>query len=135
MVWLGPTASDSIAVSIYSLVRDGARRRPEHAAAMDATVRLRFADERYPAVRIVFGGDDIQVADDRDPQALCDLELNGRLGDIAALIAVPLAGGLPNPATSAGRRWRCARCARAEAQAQPANASRAARAPPRATSM
>ena len=104
VVWLGPTASDSITVSIYSLVRDGARRRPEHAAAMTATVRLRFADERYPAVRIVFRGDDIEVADDRDPQAHCDLELNGRLGDIAALIAAPLAGGLPNPATSAGRR-------------------------------
>ena len=104
VVWLGPTASDSIAISIYSLVRDGARRRPEHAAAMRATVRLRFADERYPAVRIVFGGDDIEVADERDPKADCDLELNGRLGDIAALIAAPLAGGLPNPATGAGRR-------------------------------
>ena len=32
------------------------------------------------------------------------LELGGRLSDISALIAAPLAAGLPNPATRAGRR-------------------------------
>ena len=103
-VWLGHTAPDSIAVSIYVLVRDGARRRPEAAARMRASVRVRFADERYPPVRIEFRGSEIEVADDRDDSAVCDLECNGRLGDIAALIAAPLAAGLPNPAMSAGRR-------------------------------
>lgn len=104
VVWLGHTASDSIAVSIFVLVRDGARRRPQSAAAMRASIRLRFAGEGYPAVRIHFRGDEIEVADDRDDAAVCDLELGGRLGDIAALIAAPLAAGLPNPASSAGRR-------------------------------
>jgi hypothetical protein len=103
-VWLGHTAPDSIAVSIYVLVRDGARRHPQAAARMRASVRIRFADDGYPPVRIAFRGSEIEVADDRDESAACDLELNGRLGDIAALIAAPLAVGLPNPAMSAGRR-------------------------------
>jgi hypothetical protein len=104
LVWLGRTASDSIAVSIYVVVRDGARRHPELAAAMRGRVRIRFADD-YPAVRIDFRGDAIEVADDvPGDDGACDLELSGRLSDISALIAAPLAGGLPNPATRAGRR-------------------------------
>ena len=103
-VWLGRTAPDSIAVSIFVVVRDGARRHPEAAARMRGSVRIRFVDD-YPSVRIDFRGDEIEVADDRDDDAAtCDLELSGRLGDIAALIAAPLAAGLPNPATRAGRR-------------------------------
>jgi hypothetical protein len=103
-VWLGRTGSDSIAVSIFVVVRDGVRRRPELAAAMRGRVRLRFADD-YPPVRIAFRGDEIEVADDLDDDdAPCDLELTGRLSDISALIAAPLAAGLPNPATRAGRR-------------------------------
>jgi hypothetical protein len=103
-VWLGWTASDSIAVSIYVVVRDGARRHPELAAAMQGCVRIRFADD-YPPVRIDFRRDEIEVADDlRGDDAACDLELTGRLSDISALIAAPLAAGLPNPATRAGRR-------------------------------
>jgi hypothetical protein len=103
-VWLGRTAADSIAVSIFVVVRDGARRHPEAAARMRGSVRIRFLDD-YPPVRIDFRGDAIVVADDlHDEAATCDLELSGRLSDIAALIAAPLAAGLPNPATRAGRR-------------------------------
>jgi hypothetical protein len=103
-VWLGPTAEDSIAVSIYVLVRDGARQRPEPAATMRGAVRLRFADG-YPPVRIDFRGSHIEVADDVEgDERGCDLELRGRLGDIAALVIAPLAGGLPNPATRPGRQ-------------------------------
>lgn len=103
-VWLGPTADDSIAVSIYVLVRDGARLRPGLAASMDGAVRMRFADDGHPPVRIEFRGDEIEVADDPDPEGPVDLELRGRLGDIAALVVAPLAGGLPNPATRPGRQ-------------------------------
>jgi hypothetical protein len=103
-VWLGDTAYDSIAVSIYVLVRDGSRRRLQLSAAMRGSIRLRFADD-HPAVRIEFRGDEIEVADDLDGDAApCDLELNGTLGDIAALIVAPLAGELPNPTTRAGRQ-------------------------------
>jgi hypothetical protein len=102
-VWLGPTADDSIAVSIYVLVRDGARLRPDLGASMDGAVRMRFADG-YPPVRIEFRGDEIEVADDPDAEGPVDLELRGRLGDIAALVVAPLAGGLPNPATRPGRQ-------------------------------
>jgi hypothetical protein len=103
-VWLGPTAEDSIAVSIYVLVRDGARQRPELAGSMGGAVRMCFVDG-YSPVRIDFGGSHIEVADDAEgDERGCDLELSGRLGDIAALVVAPLAGGLPNPATRPGRQ-------------------------------
>jgi hypothetical protein len=103
-VWLGPTTDDSIAVSMYVLVRDRARARPELATGMRGSVLMRFVDG-YPAVRIEFRGEEIEVADDiGDEDRPCDLELSGRLGDIAALVVAPLAGGLPNPATRPGRQ-------------------------------
>jgi hypothetical protein len=102
-VWLGHVADDSIAVSIYALVREGVRQRPELAASMVASVRMHFVDD-YPPVRIEFRGEEIEVTDDVDAEdRACDLELSGRLGDIAALLVVPLAGGLPMPTTRRGR--------------------------------
>ncbi|MGH2919367.1 MAG: hypothetical protein ACRDLS_12340 [Solirubrobacteraceae bacterium] len=102
-VRLGHVADDSIAVSVYVLVREGARRRPELAAAMAASIRMRF-DDGYAPVRVDFRGDEIEVADDAAGEdRACDLELSGRLGDITALIAAPLAGGLPKPTTRRGR--------------------------------
>jgi hypothetical protein len=70
-VWLGRTASDSIAVSIYVVVRDGARRHAEPAAAMRGCVRIRFADD-YPPVRIEFRGHEIEVAGRRAIARLAD---------------------------------------------------------------
>jgi hypothetical protein len=71
---------------------------------MRGAVLMRFADG-YPPVRIDFRGDEIEVSDDLDADERGrDLELSGRLGDIAALVAAPLAGGLPNPATRPGRQ-------------------------------
>ena len=75
-VWLGRTAPDSIAVSIYVVVRDGARRHPQPAAAMRGAVRIRFAED-HPPVRIDFR--------------------RRTAGNISALIAAPLAAGPPNP--------------------------------------
>jgi hypothetical protein len=103
-VWLSNTADDSIAVSIYVLVRDGALARPEAAAAIRGSVLMRFADG-YAPVRIDFRGNEIEVADEDGASARgCELELSGRLGDIAALVVAPLSGGLPNPATRPGRQ-------------------------------
>jgi hypothetical protein len=104
VVWLGDTADGSIAVSIYVLVRDGARQRPQLSAAMRGSVRMRFVDD-YPPVRIDLRGDEIEVADDVDSEDRpYDLELSGRLGDIATLVVAPLAGGLPKPTTRRGRQ-------------------------------
>lgn len=103
-VLLGHVADDSIAVSIYVLVRDGAAQRPDLSAAMRGSIRMRFA-EAYPPVRIDLRGDEIEVADDvSEVDRAYDLELRGRLGDIAALIITPLIGGLPKPTTRRGRR-------------------------------
>jgi len=103
LVRLGPIADDSIAVSIYALVREGVRHQPRLAASMAASVRMNFLDD-YPPVRIELRGDEIEITDDIDAEdRACDLELSGRLGDIAALLVVPLAGGLPMPTTRRGR--------------------------------
>lgn len=104
LVCLGHLSDDSIAVSVYVLVRHGAERRPDLAAALHGRVRMRFADG-YSPVRIDFRGDEIEVADEAaDSDRAYDLELSGRLGDVSALIATPLAGGLPKPTTRRGRR-------------------------------
>ena len=103
-VLMGRQADDSVAISVYVLVRHGVQQRPQLAGEMLGRVRLRL-DEDYPAVIVDFRGDEIEVADEPDePGCGCDLQLAGRLGDITALIAAPLAGGLPNPTTRNGRR-------------------------------
>lgn len=103
-VRLGHVADESVAVSVYALVRHAAEQRPDLAAALEAGVRLRFA-EPYAPVRIEFRGDEIAVADETGgDDRPYDLELSGRLADITTLIAAPLAAGVPNPATRLGRR-------------------------------
>ena len=103
-VCLGHLADDSVAVTVYAIVRHGADQRPDLAAAMRGRIRMRFA-EGYPPVRVDFRGDEIEVADETDEvDCACDLELSGRLGDVSALIAAPLAGGLPRPTSRRGRR-------------------------------
>jgi hypothetical protein len=102
-VRLGHLADDSIAASVYVLVCHGVALRPRLAMSMQASVVLRFPDG-YSAVRIDFRGDEIEVGDDPDSQdRASDLEITGRLGDVNALIAAPLAGGLPKPTTPRGR--------------------------------
>jgi hypothetical protein len=102
-VLLGALADDSIAASVYVLVRHGALLRPDLAAELRGSVLLRFADD-YSPVRIDFRGDEIHVEDARHVEDRAhDLEIVGRLGDVNALIASPLAGGLPKPTSQRGR--------------------------------
>jgi hypothetical protein len=102
-VLLGSVSDDSIAPNLYVIVAHGVRARPEMAAAMQASVRLRFLDG-YAPVRIDFRGDEVEVGDDdEDSDRAHDLEVIGRMGDVTALIAAPLAGGLPKPTTRPGR--------------------------------
>ncbi len=103
LVRLGDLADDSVAPSVYVLVRHGAQLRPELAAGMRGAVQLRFGEGHAP-VRIEFCGDVIDVMDDaEDDDRACDLVLSGRLADVNALIVAPLAGGLPKPTTRRGR--------------------------------
>lgn len=103
VVHLGHVADDSIAASVYVLVCHGVALRPEQALGMQASVVLRFPDG-YSPVRIDFRGDEIEVSDDENSDDRAhDLEITGRLGDVNALIASPLAGGLPKPTTRRGR--------------------------------
>lgn len=102
-VLLGDLADDSIAASVYILVKHGVQLRPALAAELGGSVLLRFADD-YAAVRIDFRGDEIHVEDARHVEDRAhDLEIVGRLGDVNALIASPLAGGLPKPTSQRGR--------------------------------
>jgi hypothetical protein len=102
-VLLGEVSEDSIAANIYVIVAHGVRHRPERAVAMNASIVLRFLDG-YAPVRIDFRGDEVEVGDDPDDSDRAhDLEVIGRMGDVTALIAAPLAGGLPKPTTRAGR--------------------------------
>ena len=103
VVRLGHIADDSIAPSVYVLLRSGAERRPELAAAMRGAIQLRF-EQGYAPVRLEFAGTVIDVMDDDgDEDRACDLVLTGRLADVNALIVAPLAGGLPKPTTRRGR--------------------------------
>lgn len=102
-VLLGEFAADSIAASVYVLVRHGVILRPRLAAELRGSVLLRFVDD-YAPVRIDFAGHEIHVADGQVvADRAHDLEIVGRLGDVTALIAAPLAGGLPKPTSPRGR--------------------------------
>jgi hypothetical protein len=102
-VRLGHVAADSVAANLYVIVAHGVSHRPEIAASMRCSVVLRFLDG-YAPVRIDFRGDEIEVGDDPEgADRAHDLEVSGRMGDVTALIAAPLAGGLPKPTTRAGR--------------------------------
>jgi hypothetical protein len=103
VVRLGHVAEDSVAANLYVIVDHGVRHRPEMAASMQASVVIRFV-EGYAPVRLDFRGDEVIVGDDPDgADRAHDLEIVGRMGDITALIASPLTGGLPKPTTRTGR--------------------------------
>jgi hypothetical protein len=104
-VFLGVLSDDSIAPSVYVLVRHGALLRPALAAELRGSVLLRFEGEAYTPVRIDFCGDEIHVEDARHVEDRGhNLEIVGRLGDVNALLAAPLAGGLPKPTSGRGRQ-------------------------------
>ncbi len=104
-VFLGALSNDSIAASVYVLVRHGAGLRPALAADLRGSVLLRFAEEAYTPVRIDFCGDEIHVEDTHHVEDRAhDLEIVGRLGDVNALLAAPLTGGLPKPTSPRGRQ-------------------------------
>lgn len=103
-VILGHLADDSVAPAIFGLVRGGAGARPELAEQIRGSILLRFAED-YPAVRIDFRGDEIEVGDEQhDEDRAVDLLVSGRMGDINALIAAPLSAGLPRPTSTRGRK-------------------------------
>lgn len=102
-VFIGALHDDSVAAAIYALVRHGAQQRPELAGEIRGAIVLRF-DEGYCGVRIEFRGDEIEISDDVDgDDRAVDLLISGRMGDINALIASPLTGGLPKPTHTRGR--------------------------------
>jgi hypothetical protein len=102
-VLLGPVGADSVTPTVLAIVQAGVARRPGLARGLRARVVLRFAED-YPAVRLDFRGEEVVVGDDdADDDRACDLVIRGRMGDVNALIAAPLTGGLPRPTNRAGR--------------------------------
>jgi hypothetical protein len=102
-VLLGELADDSIAAAVFGLVRGGAATRPALARSIHGAIVLKC--DGYPGVRIEFRGDEIEVSDDLDgDDRAADLVVSGRIGDVNALIACPLTGGLPRPTTPRGRK-------------------------------
>ena len=59
--------------------------------------------EGFAATRIDFRGDRIDVADAGPGDRAHDLLIQGALHDVVALLAAPLAGGLPKPTSGSGR--------------------------------
>jgi hypothetical protein len=103
VVLLGDLHDDSVAAAIYAMVSYGVARRPELATQIRGAIVLRF-HEGYPGVRIEFRGEEIEVTDDLDGEdRAVDLLISGRMGDVNALIASPLTGGLPRPTHPRGR--------------------------------
>jgi hypothetical protein len=99
-VELGAIAEGGVAPAIMAIVDRGAKRRPELARGLTAEVELIF-EERYPPVRIVFGGGRILVEDGSAGEP--DLRVSGTLPDLVSLMVAPLVGGVPNPMAAKGR--------------------------------
>ena len=102
LILLGAGSGASVTASIYAIVDRGAKLRPQLAHELRGSVLFEFAEGYVPA-RIDFRGDEIEVADGNDHDRAHDLLVQGSLPDIVALIAAPLAGGLPKPTTAPGR--------------------------------
>jgi hypothetical protein len=101
-VRLGRTGGGSITAVIFAFFERGAILRPRHARELRGSVLLRFSED-YQAVEVDLRGEEILVADARDADRAHDLVVAGAFHDFAALIAAPLAGGLPRPTTAIGR--------------------------------
>jgi hypothetical protein len=101
-VRLGRTGGGSISAAVFAYVERGAILRPQHARELRGSVLLRFSED-YKPVEVDLRGDEILVADASDADRAHDLVVEGTFHDFAALIAAPLAGGLPRPTTAIGR--------------------------------
>ena len=102
LILLGAGHGASVTASIYAIVDRGAQLRPQLARELRGSVLLEFT-EGYVPTRIDFRGDEIDVADGSEQDRAHDLLVQGSLPDIVALIAAPLAGGLPKPTSAQGR--------------------------------
>lgn len=91
-VVLGPLRPVGIAPSVFVLVERGALRRPELAAAMRGEVVLAFS-EGYPAVAIMFAGEEIVVGE--EPTETPDVTIAGSLPLVSGLLVTPMFGGVP----------------------------------------
>jgi hypothetical protein len=98
-VELSAVGDRSVAATVYGLVDRGVTLRPELAAEMEGSVRITFA-EGYAPVRIRFG-ERIEVGDDAGGEV--DLEVQAALTDFVLCVSAPLAKGVPNPTSKAGR--------------------------------
>jgi hypothetical protein len=100
-VILGETREESIAATVFAIVDRAVSLRPADARALKGrVVRLALGD--HPSVLLRFGDGIVEVTDD-DEEVAANLEIAGDLADVNALLAAPLAGGVPNPTSSAGR--------------------------------
>lgn len=99
-VELGQVSDGGVAPAIMAIVDRGAGCRPARAKSLRAEVELNI-EERYPPVRIVFGGGRVLVED--GSAAAPDLRVTGTLPDLVSLMVAPLVGGVPNPAAARGR--------------------------------
>jgi hypothetical protein len=99
-VELGKIVEGGVAPAIMAIVDRGARQRPQLARGLSAEVVLNF-EERYPPVRIVFGGGRILVEDGSAEAP--DVRVTGTLPDLVSLMVAPLVGGVPNPIAAKGR--------------------------------
>ena len=99
-VELGEISDGSVAPAIIAIVDRGARHRPETLRDLWAEIELNI-EERYPRVRIVFGGGRVLVED--GACSAPDLRVTGTLPDLVSLMVAPLVGGVPNPIAPRGR--------------------------------
>jgi len=97
---LGRTLRGGIAPSIYALVERGVLKRPEHAAAVNGRVQLRFRDA-HPPVAMVFERGQIEVFDGEVTGA--NLTVTAGLADVVLLTTAPLRMGMPSPVNARGR--------------------------------
>lgn len=102
LILLGAGSGPSVTASIYAIVDRGAQLRPQLARELRGSVLLDFT-EGYVPTRIDFRGDEIEVTDGSEEDRAHHLLVQGSLPDIVALIASPLAGGLPKPTSAPGR--------------------------------
>lgn len=100
-VHLGQIGDASIAATVYAIVDRAVHHRPEVVAELEGTtVKMRLGDSYWP-VRIRFGEDRVEVADDDGGPA--DLVVEGTLPDLQTLLTAPLLKGVPRSKAALAR--------------------------------